>query len=115
MEAASHPSSKAPEMRPRSGAMRHAVSANSEVGLLCGVVGHDTRKRRRRFGLLALCMLGSAAFLHCGFRQDEVECEEAVHHLSECCAGFDPMKFKCTYDNSCGAATLTDLPTGQSE
>lgn len=65
--------------------------------------------------MLALCMLGSAAFLHCGFRQDEVECEEAIHHLSECCSGFDPTKFRCTFDSGCGSQTLPDLPTNQSE
>ncbi len=30
-------------------------------------------------------------------REDEVECEEAVAHLVQCCPGFDPTKVNCEY------------------
>ncbi|HEX3598447.1 MAG TPA: hypothetical protein VHU80_25240 [Polyangiaceae bacterium] len=60
-------------------------------------------------------MAGSSAFLHCGFRQDELDCEQAVRYLSECCPGFDPMSVACTFSGGCERTTVPDLPTDQSE
>jgi len=36
------------------------------------------------------------------FRQDEVECEEAVAHLVECCPGFSLQSVSCTHVTSDG-------------
>ena len=40
-----------------------------------------------------------------GFREDEVECEEAVARLAKCCPSFDPRALECSYydhSGSCG-------------
>jgi hypothetical protein len=73
------------------------------------------RQRGRRRGVLALVVFGSAAFMQCGFRQDEVECEEAVRYLSDCCAGFAPTRIRCTYEGGCEGDTVPDVPVSQSQ
>jgi hypothetical protein len=65
--------------------------------------------------VLALVVFGSAAFMQCGFRQDEVDCEEAVRYLSECCEGFDATRIRCTYQGGCESDTVPDVPVSQSE
>jgi len=65
--------------------------------------------------VLALVVFGSAAFMQCGFRQDEVECEEAVRYLSECCEGFDPTRIRCMYQGGCENETVPDVPVSQSQ
>ena len=65
--------------------------------------------------MLASVVFGSVAFVQCGFRQDEVECEEAVRYMSGCCPDFDPTRIKCTYVGGCGSETLPDLPVVESE
>jgi len=34
-----------------------------------------------------------------GFREDEIECEQAVVHLRECCPGFRASAVSCTYSD----------------
>lgn len=53
--------------------------------------------------------------MQCGFRQDEVECEEAVRYLSECCEGFDPARIRCTYRGGCESDTVPDVAVSQSQ
>lgn len=35
-----------------------------------------------------------------GMREDELQCEQAVLRLRECCPGFEPMAVSCYYDES---------------
>jgi hypothetical protein len=80
------------------------------------VVGHgEGAHQKRRQGLLALVVLGSAAFVHCGFNRNEVECEEAVQYLSGCCPGFDPGSVNCTQEGECDGARAPDLLAARSE
>jgi hypothetical protein len=46
----------------------------------------------------------------CGeMRPDEIECEEAVEHLRQCCSGLDPRGFNCVYQESCGETLRPSL------
>ncbi|HEX7671104.1 MAG TPA: hypothetical protein VF395_16025, partial [Polyangiaceae bacterium] len=47
-------------------------------------------------------------------RQDEVECEEAVAELVECCPGFDRSAVYCQYNDVCGVS-YPDLAPDESE
>lgn len=40
-----------------------------------------------------------------GFRSDEVECEEAVARLQECCTSDDLAAVNCTYEAGCESIT----------
>src|SRR4051812_48491925 len=40
-----------------------------------------------------------------GIREDELECEEAIAHLVECCPRFAAASVKCEYDDSEGCKT----------
>lgn len=53
--------------------------------------------------------------MHCGFRQDELECEEAVTHLTDCCPGFNPTKINCTHEAACDLQNVTALPVLESQ
>jgi hypothetical protein len=79
-------------------------------------VGVERRKRGRRYGLLVLALLGSVGFLQCGFRRDEVECEEAVRHVADCC-GVKQIAVDCTYQEGCDRIPerLPDLSSEKSE
>jgi hypothetical protein len=55
------------------------------------------RVRMKTFPLAAF----AAVFLlfACGdFRQDELDCEEAVAQLKDCCPGFDTAHVQCIYE-----------------
>jgi len=59
-----------------------------------------------------------ALMFACGdMRQDELDCEEAVSHLRDCCPGFDTNLVDCTYfaPQGCGTTTYPDIPIGQSQ
>ncbi len=74
------------------------------------------RGRRKRAVLLLVLLCGSAPFVHCGFRRDEVECEEAVSLLSSCCPDFDPERIDCTYDHpGCDSPSYPSLSARESE
>jgi hypothetical protein len=54
--------------------------------------------------------------LACGnIRQDEFICENAVSHLQECCAGFDPGRIVCSYDTGCEGTTFPELDSTQGQ
>jgi hypothetical protein len=40
-----------------------------------------------------------------GFREDEVECEEAVARLRKCCTSDELAAINCTYDPGCSGTT----------
>ena len=43
-----------------------------------------------------------ALMFACGdMRQDELDCEEAVSHLQDCCPGFDSRRIECIYETGC--------------
>ncbi len=57
-----------------------------------------------------LCAVGIALFTsQCtgGFREDEIECEQAMHRLEECCPGFQADQASCTYAQNVDS---TDVP-----
>jgi len=37
-------------------------------------------------------------------RQDEVQCEEAVAHMADCCDDFDRTVVDCSYSDYCGVS-----------
>src|SRR5262249_2143923 len=51
----------------------------------------------------ALACLGlSTLIAGGGLRQDELDCEEAVAHLQECCPNFAGATLACEYSDGCG-------------
>ena len=49
--------------------------------------------------VVALVFVGLA----CGeMHPDEIDCEEAVEHLRQCCPGLDPRGFNCVDQDGCG-------------
>jgi hypothetical protein len=54
-----------------------------------------------------------------GMREDEVECEQAVSKLTQCCPGFDPGRLHCEYSDACGTTwpeyTINDSHCIESE
>lgn len=71
------------------------------------------RSLRRRGVLLAVIMASAVPATQC-LRQDEVECEEAIATLLDCCPAFDRNTLSCTYTDGCGI-TYPDLTPGESE
>lgn len=71
---------------------------------------------RRRFALLIVVVIGALPMTQC-LRQDEVECEEAVALLKECCPGFDAKIINCEFSpGSCTTdAVYPTLSTADSE
>ena len=72
----------------------------------------------------ALAIAGIIALVFaCGdaLRQDELDCEEAVSHLQQCCPNFDSSEIACVYDDhgdqGCNATppTLPDISSSQSQ
>jgi hypothetical protein len=69
---------------------------------------------------LAIAGIIALAFA-CGdaLRQDELDCEEAVSHLQECCPNFDSRSIACVYDDNgnqgCNPPTLPDISSSQSQ
>jgi hypothetical protein len=39
-----------------------------------------------------------------GLSQDELECQQAVNQLADCCPGFDPDGVGCRYSETCNAS-----------
>lgn len=71
------------------------------------------RPRRRRFTRLVLVVALALPATQC-LRQDEVECEEAVAHLADCCDDFDRSAVDCQYSDYCGTS-YPDLRPGESQ
>ena len=54
--------------------------------------------------------------LACGdMRQDELDCEEAVSHLQECCPSFDSKNIECLYVSGCETSTYPAISIQQSQ
>ncbi len=62
--------------------------------------------KTRRWGLLrlALAALGMSTLMaDGGLREDEIDCEEAVAYLQQCCPGFAQTEtLQCEYFDGCG-------------
>jgi len=79
---------------------------------------HRIGEHRRGDGLRALLLLGVVAGgipAAQGFREDEVECEEAVAFLGGCCPNFDARSIHCEYIAGCDDPTYPDLQPSESE
>jgi hypothetical protein len=74
--------------------------------------GSAPAKRRRlvRVGLVVAMALPATQCL----RQDEVECEEAVAHMADCCEDFDRSAVVCRYSDYCGVS-YPDLRPSESQ
>src|SRR5262249_3541736 len=67
------------------------------------------RRRWVRFlGVFAMCLPATQCL-----RNDEVDCEEAVQHMIQCCPGFNPNAIQCEYYNGCDLS-YPDLTTRES-
>lgn len=55
----------------------------------------------------AVAVLGMLSLMASGgLREDEVDCEQAVSHLDECCPGFTwASSLRCEYYGGCGTST----------
>jgi hypothetical protein len=62
--------------------------------------------------LLALVVLMAVPPTQC-LREDEVDCEEAVQHMKNCCPTFSPTAVQCYYNDTCGV-TYPDLTPAES-
>ena len=52
----------------------------------------------------------------CGdMRQDELDCEEAVSHLQDCCPGFDSSRIECVYVTGCTNSEYPAISISQSQ
>jgi hypothetical protein len=76
--------------------------------------GRERVKRRVRRPVLLLVILGASSLGTQCMREDEVECEEAVASLADCCQGFDITKVDCHYTSGCGES-FPDLTPADSE
>jgi hypothetical protein len=47
----------------------------------------------------------------CGdrLRQEELDCEEAVSHLTDCCAGFGAQRVQCIFEPGCESGREPDI------
>jgi hypothetical protein len=73
--------------------------------------------RRILFALPVVVLLGLAVRSEPapGLREDEVQCEEALKHLENCCKSSFASNLSCTYvDNGCDEPTLPDLEPDES-
>lgn len=63
-------------------------------------VSRAWRRRLRFFGTAVF--LGVLVGCFSSLREDDLECEEAVAHLEDCCPGFDARSVSCSYQEGCG-------------
>jgi hypothetical protein len=63
--------------------------------------------------LLAI-LIGGGHPLAQGFREDEVQCEETVAHLADCCSDFDPHAIDCKYISGCDSDTYPVFTVAES-
>lgn len=69
----------------------------------------------RRSALFALAGLGLLSHVAGNsFREDELECEQAIAHLVDCCPDFPAGSVQCVYDEGCGTVTETALSVAES-
>ena len=74
----------------------------------------ESRRRSlgRRWWRLGFVLLMAVPATQC-LREDELECEEAVKRLMDCCPGFDVNAVQCTYVDVCGVS-YPDLTPSES-
>ncbi len=83
-------------------------------------VGSAVLKARHNILFAAVVLFAYGASCT-GFREDEIECEQAIVHLSACCPSYDSNKISCQYQehrdcNDKLVSTQTpDLTSDQSE
>jgi hypothetical protein len=80
---------------------------------------HDQRAQRARrthrrswlrfIGMLLLCVPATQCL-----RNDEVDCEEAVEHMVNCCPGFPATALNCDFYEGCGTRGFPDLTPSES-
>jgi hypothetical protein len=59
--------------------------------------------------------VGAVGPSRAGFNEQEIECEEAVAHVSECCSELAGHQFACTYsDDGCFIDTAPDFDVDDS-
>ena len=70
------------------------------------------RLRNLPFSFVAFAIVVGTFACGDGLRQDELDCEEAVSHLDECCPGFQATsRIQCMYDDQgCGNVTEPAIP-----
>jgi len=61
--------------------------------------------------VLVLCLALFGVCCGGGIRQDELVCEEAVKHLTQCCAGLTPTGIDCTYQTVTGDPNYPNGPS----
>jgi hypothetical protein len=80
-----------------------------------------TQTVKRRVGggwyaaLLALLVGAGQPLAQQGFRQDELECEEALAHLDDCCEDFDPAAVDCNHVDGCDTDTFPTISVDESQ
>ena len=90
-------------------------SAHPETAISVRLRGWVNRRRvpGTFFRLLALGVaLFCTSAATCGVREDELQCEETVAHLQDCCPGYDPdfHAIDCTYKPP-GPCVSEELPS----
>jgi hypothetical protein len=61
-----------------------------------------TRSASKVSGVVLVSGLVLVVFACGEIRPDEIECEEAVMHLTHCCPEVDARGFNCQYQTTCG-------------
>jgi hypothetical protein len=80
-------------------------------------MGHTREKRRGDWlrGVVLVLVVAGGAPTAQGFRQDEVECEDAVAYLASCCSGFPEHDVQCDYVAGCDTNEYPSLTPSESE
>ena len=61
---------------------------------------------KRPWSALATALVvGTLLCCGSGLRRDEIDCEEAVSHLHECCVAINPGTFNCRFVQGCESDT----------
>jgi hypothetical protein len=62
-------------------------------------------------GVVLLLLSSALGQRNPGIREDEVQCEETVAHLAECCPGLNPERFRCEHvaADGCTGGTEPDF------
>ncbi len=70
---------------------------------------HASSFRRFPFAVVAGLVLLMTSQRASGLREDDLQCEEAVTHLNDCCPNFDLSKISCSYKSGCGSTQYAEL------
>lgn len=66
-------------------------------------------------GVMAAMLILLLSTCGAGFRTDELECDEAVAHLVQCCPNVTADTLQCVHVDGCETATRPELDADQSE